>query len=192
MTTGQPVFDELPEDAMIRLNQACNRFEQLWLAGDCPPIESMLADWDIDSVNALVRNYCRSRLSTLAARAAMSQFKRTNCDSQKWIRLGWLPLSAMTQTPSEPSQATPATFVTIMSVCTKRTSQSIPTFHSIRLGDLPRKRSSLIVIEWLLCWDAAAWGRCIAQRDLPVGSIGGIEVSPQAFRRGSSSPSSVD
>ena len=60
MTTGQPVFDKLPEDAMIRLNQACNRFEQRWLAGDPP-----------DRVHAgrLGHGFCqRSRARTITDR----------------------------------------------------------------------------------------------------------------------------
>ncbi len=53
-------FDELPEDVMIRVNRACNRFEQRWQAGERPNVEEMLVELDVTYRAALT---CRLRLS---------------------------------------------------------------------------------------------------------------------------------
>ena len=47
-------FDDLPEDAMIRANQACNQFEQRWLAGERPSLEELLGEFDATHRDAIL------------------------------------------------------------------------------------------------------------------------------------------
>ncbi len=53
--TDEKCFDELPEDVMIRVNRACNRFEQRWLTGERPDVEAMLDDLDPADRDAFLR-----------------------------------------------------------------------------------------------------------------------------------------
>ncbi len=55
--SGKNRFDELPEDVMIRVNWACNQFEQRWQAGQRPKAEEMLGKLDATYRDALFRTH---------------------------------------------------------------------------------------------------------------------------------------
>ena len=48
-------FDNLPKDVMIRVNQACNEFEERWRTGEQPTAEDMLPDDCPEFRNAVLR-----------------------------------------------------------------------------------------------------------------------------------------
>ena len=85
-----PSYAKMPEDAMIRVNQVCNRFEERWQHDHCPKVEEMLGDVEAAYIDALVHEllpleveYRRRAKITVSVELYRQRFPHVD---QKWLQ----------------------------------------------------------------------------------------------------------